>query len=378
MKSISLAKDKTLFTPGPLTTSQTVKQAMLRDLGSRDAAFIAEVAWIRQRLLELGEVADAGYEAILMQGAGTFGLEAIVATVTPPDGKWLILINGAYGHRMAYIAAVLGVEAMCLIVPEDVPVEPETVAEHLAANPDVTHVACVHCETTSGIMNPVEAIGPVVKAHGKLFFVDAMSSFGAVPLNLQAAGIDFLVSSANKCIEGVPGFSFVLAEREALLACEGNARSISLDLLAQWQGLENNGQFRFTPPTHTLLAFAQALREHEAEGGVQGRGARYRRNYELMRTGMARMGFREYLAPEHQGFIISSYHYPAHPNFDFQRFYDLLSQRDLVIYPGKLTQADCFRIGHIGRLFEADVHGLLVAIHEVLLEMTIEVPLPVQ
>jgi len=362
-------KDKALFTPGPLTTSRTVKQAMLRDLGSRDFEFIAAVRDIRRRLLELSGVGDAGYEAILMQGSGTSCLEAVVSSTIPPDGKLLVIINGAYGRRIAQIASVLGIGTAQLRYPEDSQPDLQEIEATLAADESLSHVAVVHCETTTGILNPVEEIGRLVKNAGRRYFVDAMSSFGAVPLDLAGCGIDYLVSSANKCIEGVPGFGFILARREALLETEGYARSLSLDLLAQWRGLEANGQFRFTPPTHTLLAFHQALVELEAEGGVEGRAARYRANYEALVTGMRELGFEEYLPPEEQSYIITSFRYPTHPRFDFDEFYRRLNEKEYVIYPGKVSDADCFRIGSIGRISVADVRGLLAAIRETLTEM---------
>lgn len=368
------AGDKPLFTPGPLTTSRTVKQAMLRDLGSRDYAFTELVGWIRGTLLALGGVANGGYEAILMQGSGTFGIEAVLSTVTPRNGKWLILVNGAYGKRMAHIADVLGIETQVLTYPESARPDPAEVADALAGAPRITHVGVVHCETSTGIVADVVALGQVVHEAGRRLFVDAMSSFGAMPLDLAETHIDFLVSSANKCIEGVPGFSFALARREALLEAEGCARSVSLDLLAQWRGLEANGQFRFTPPTHTLLAFAQALRELEAEGGVAGRAARYRRNRDVLVEGMRRLGFQEYLAPEDQSYIITSFRYPEHPNFDFEAFYRRLNDKGFIIYPGKVSDADCFRIGSIGRLFEADMRNLLRAIEETRDEMGVPAP----
>jgi 2-aminoethylphosphonate-pyruvate transaminase len=364
-------KNKILFTPGPLTTSRTVKQAMLQDLGSRDFKFIETIAQIRRDLLVLGEVADAGYAAILMQGSGTFGIEAVLSTVTPPDGKWLFIINGVYGRRMNMIARVLGIETAVLEYPENSKPNLQEIDDRLAQDTTITHVAVVHCETTTGIINQVAEIGEIVRRNGRVYFVDAMSSFGAIPLNLAEARIDYLASSANKCIEGVPGFSFVLARQDALLTTEGHARSVSLDLLAQWRGLEANGQFRFTPPTHALLAFAQALAELMMEGGVEGRNGRYHRNYQTLIAGMRKMCFTEYLKPEDQGPIITSFRYPNHPNFEFTRFYEALSARDFVIYPGKVSDADCFRIGHIGRIFEADVRGLLAAIADVLHEMGI-------
>jgi len=362
-------KDKILFTPGPLTTSRTVKQAMLRDLGSRDFEFIGLVKDIRRRLLELGGVAQEDYAAILMQGSGTFSLESVVSSTIPPDGKLLVIINGAYGRRTAHIAEVHGIEVVRLDYPEDSKPDLQEVEAALAADDAITEVAVVHCETTTGLINPVEEIGAIVQKYHRRFFVDAMSSFGAVPLNLAEAGIDYLVTSANKCLEGVPGFAVILARREALLETAGYARTLSLDLLAQWQGLDANGQFRFTPPTHVLIAFHQALVELEQEGGVAGRAARYRANYETLLKGMRALGFEEYLKPEDQGYIITSFRYPAHPNFDFDEFYRRLNEKDYVIYPGKVSTADCFRIGSIGRIFPADVRSLLAAIRDTLAEM---------
>lgn len=364
-------KDKALFTPGPLTTSRTVKQAMLRDLGSRDAEFIASVRDIRRRLVLLGDAYGENYTTILMQGSGTFALESVIGSVIPPNGKLLVVANGAYGRRLAQIADVLRIAHTMLTFPESERPDLESVKAVLSADPDLTHLAVVHCETSTGLLNPVEALGALADRFGKAYLVDAMSSFGAVPLDLDDAHIDFLVSSANKCIEGVPGFAFVLARAAALLSTEGYARSLSLDLLAQWRGLEADGQFRFTPPTHALLAFHQALLELEAEGGVEARAERYRRNHETLAAGMRALGFREFLPPEKQSYIISAFHCPPHPNFNFNTFYARLSERGHVIYPGKVSQADCFRIGHIGRLDVADTRALLAALRETLAEMQV-------
>ncbi len=373
--TIPAARDKTLFTPGPLTTSQTVKQAMLRDLGSRDVEFIQTVRSIRRALLDLAGVSrETGYEAVLMQGSGTFGLESVIGSTVPPDGKLLVIINGAYGDRIAKIARVLKIDTATLKSPEDTLPKLADLNRTLAQDPAITNVAVVHCETTTGIINPIEEIGQAVKRHGKVFFVDSMSTFGAVPFDFEKCGIDFLVSSANKCIEGVPGFSFAICSRDSLHATEGWARSLSLDLLAQWRGLEQNGQFRFTPPTHAILAFEQALRELQAEGGVKGRAARYRDNFQALVTGMREMGFGEYLSPELQGTIITTFRYPNHPHFQFENFYTRLNDKGFVIYPGKVSNIDCFRIGNIGRLFECDMLALLAAIQATLGEMDIELP----
>jgi 2-aminoethylphosphonate-pyruvate transaminase len=343
---------------------------MLHDAGSWHADFNAVVRSIRERLLALAGVSkEAGYEAVLMQGSGTFGMEAVVTSTMPRDGRLLVIANGAYGERIGRMAEVAGIDTRTLRYAEETPADPNDARRALADDPSITHVAAVHCETTTGLLNPIEAIGHAVRDHGRTYIVDAMSSFGAVPIDLAGCGIDYLVSSANKCIEGVPGFSFVIARREALLASEGCARSLSLDLLGQWQGFEKNGQFRFTPPTHAVLAFARALDELDQEGGVPARGARYRGNHAVLMNGMRSLGFRPFLPPEVQSYIITAFHEPEHPRFEFDEFYRRLSDRGMIIYPGKLTQLPTFRIGTIGRIFEADVRQLLAAVRDAMIEM---------
>lgn len=366
-------QDPLLFTPGPLTTSASVKAAMQHDLGSRSPEFIELVARIRTELLEIAGVSqERGYEAVPMQGSGTFAIEAVLSSVIPPDGQLLVLANGAYGERILQIAQRLRIAAAIQRWPENESPDPDAVRRLLAEKPGPTHVAIVHLETTTGILNPIDEIGKIVREHGCQFIVDAMSSFGGVPIDLAALQADYLISSANKCLEGVPGFSYVLARREALESTLGYARSVSLDLLAQWHGLERDGQFRFTPPTHTLLAFAQALEEFRQEGGVAGRARRYRANRDVLLPGMRRLGFREYLAAERQSDIITSFRYPPDPAFDFPEFYRRLAARGMVIYPGNVSNADCFRIGTIGRISPDRVEALIVGIGSVLDEMGVK------
>ena len=363
------ARDKLLFTPGPLTTSLSVKQAMLHDAGSWHFEFNAVVASVRERLLQLAGVSRAdGWEVVLMQGSGTFGVEAVFQSCIPPQGKVAVLTNGAYGDRIAQMLKQARIEHAILRTAEDTPGDPAALEACLQADARITHVAAVHCETTTGILNPIKELGAIAKRHGKNFVVDAMSSFGGMPVDFAGCGLDFLVSSANKCVEGVPGFSFVFARRALLLASEGWARSLSLDLLGQLKSFEQNGQFRYTPPTHTILAFDQALRELAAEGGIAARSERYRRNHATLLAGLARLGIRPYLDPKVQSHIITAFHYPD-DGFDFARFYRQLSERGFIIYPGKLTQVNTFRIGNIGRLFPADLEQLVGAIGNVLAEM---------
>lgn len=359
------SRDKLLFTPGPLTTSLSVKQAMLHDAGSWHFEFNAMVSRIREQLLAVAGLSSAhGWEAILLQGSGTYGVEAVFQTCVPTNGKVAVLTNGAYGNRIVQMLALARIDHLVLHAPENLPTDASALQALLETDKAITHVAVVHCETTTGIINPIQEIGAVVRAHNKSYVVDAMSSFGAVPIDFQAVGIDYLISSANKCLEGVPGFCFVICRRDALLACEGYARSLSLDLLGQLKGFRANGQFRFTPPTHSLLAFNQALNELEAEGGVTARGERYRRNHEALLTGMAEAGFSPYLPPQVQSYLITAFEYLKREGFSFDRLYRQLSERGFIIYPGKLTQVDTFRIGTIGRIFPEDLKQLTHAISE--------------
>ena len=360
---------KLLFTPGPLSTSFSVKEAMMEDVGSRDYEFIQAVKEIRNELLELAGVSkEGGYESVMIQGSGTFGIESVISSAVGKNDTLLILANGAYGERIAKMAAVHQLNHYVVRIEEDKIVTPEATKSFLEAHPEVTHVACIHSETTTGLFNPVGEIGAVCKKYHKVFIVDAMSSFGGVEMDMKEMNIDFLVSSSNKCIEGVPGFAFALCKKEELLKAKGQARSLSLDLYEQWAGLEANGQFRFTPPTLSIMAFHQALKELKEEGGIKAREQRYKMNKKILDKGMEELGFKEYISKEIQGHIITSFLYPEDSHFNFENFYEKLNQRGFVIYPGKLSKASAFRIGNIGHIFPEDVGQLVVAINEVLKE----------
>lgn len=360
-----------LLTPGPLTTSRTVKQAMLADYGSRDIEFRQVVADIRKGLLKLANASD-GYECVIMQGSGTFAIEAALGCFCPTrDGKTLVVANGAYGDRAAKILERIGRPVVKIDKGDSTAPTAAEVAAKLAEDHQISHVWMIHCETTSGLINPIADIAAQVKGRGRVFMVDAMSSFGAIPLDMAATGMDVMVSSSNKCIEGVPGFSYVLVKRDMLQACKGMCHSVVLDLYEQWQGLEANGQFRFTPPTHALVAFHQALKEHEAQGGVAGRGARYARNAQVLVKAMRDMGFATLLNDNEAGPIIQTFLTPRDANFDFERFYEELRQRGFAIYPGKLTKRPSFRIGTIGQVDESVMTGVVQAIREVLKGMNV-------
>lgn len=352
--------DSKLFTPGPLNTHASVREAMLSDYGSRDTHFIGAVADIRQRLVALG--GSSAHEAVLLQGSGTYAMESAIDTFLGESDRLLVTVNGAYGRRAVQIAARLGVDVVSVEVDEDVPFTGARLHNALTRYEGVTHVWAVHCETTTGIMNHVEEMGQVASGAGCRFMVDAMSTFGGVHLDLEEAAIDVLLSSANKCIEGVPGFAFMLIGRDLLEESEGRARSTSLDAHAQWAALEKNGQFRFTPPTHTIMAFRQALRELDREGGTEARHARYRRNRNRLHEGLRGHGFTPYLKDEDQGVIISTFLTPEHPSWVFEEVYDRLAAEGLIIYPGKLTRVNSFRIGHIGQLTDDDLDRLVASL----------------
>lgn len=362
--------DNKLFTPGPLNTKLSVKQAMLHDMGSRDREFLEIVKEIRSELLTIaGVTGEEGYDTVLMQGSGTFGVESVISTVIPSYGHLLLITNGAYGDRMLQMTKVYGIKTTVLKYRENLVPLDEDLENALIADESITHVAIVHCETTTGIFNDVESIGLVAQKHNKIYIVDAMSSFGAVPIDMQLLDIDFLISSSNKCIEGVPGFSFVICKTDSLKACKDNARTVSLDLYSQWLDLKKNNQFRFTPPIQSILAFRQAIKELKAEGGIEKRSERYQQNYNRLIKGTEALGLKTYLDKKDQGYIITSFLFPEHPNFDFTRFYESLHQRGQVIYQGKLSDTNCFRIGNIGQLCLTDIENLLTAIKEIMDEM---------
>lgn len=370
-----------LLTPGPLSTSKGVRNAMLRDWCTWDTDYNEKIVQnIRCRLSALASARPEDYTAVLMQGSGSFAVEAVLGTALPLDGKLLIIANGAYGKRMVQIARVLKLNCIEYCLSETEAPQPETVSKILLDNPGVTHTAMVHCETTTGMLNPLAEISRAVKERGAIFILDAMSSFGGIPLAMEDYGIDFLISSSNKCIQGVPGFAFVIAKRETLQKCRGNARSLCLDLYDQWKEMDQTGKWRYTSPTHAVRAFYQALDELEAEGGVISRNRRYCENQRLLVEGMSALGFQPLLPRNLQSPIITSFLYPrteyaagpasagdgSPPAFDFTSFYQAVKKQGFVLYPGKISQADTFRIGNIGEVYPHDIKKLLDVIGNVM------------
>ena len=352
-----------LLTPGPLSTTKTVKAAMLRDWCTWDDDYKELVQDVRTKLVRLAVDKGDGYTSVLMQGSGTFCVESAIGTALPAGGRLLVLPNGAYGDRMVQIARTLKIDCIANDSGEVDPPDLEKLEATLKADRQITHVAVVHSETTTGMLNPIEAIGRIVKKYGKVYIVDAMSSFGGIPIDVAGLDVDFIVSSANKCIQGVPGFGFIIAKQESLLKCKGQARSLSLDMYDQWKAMEaDKGKWRYTSPTHVVRAFYQALKELDEEGGIARRAERYRTNHRTLVDGMRALGFRTLLPDAFQGPFITSFYSPEHKRYDFKTFYDKLKSRGFVIYPGKVSKASAFRIGTIGDVHPADMERLLTAI----------------
>ena len=361
-----------LLTPGPLTTAYEVKEAMLKDWGSWDDDFRDLTKKLRKNLLSLLGPRKNLYDCVPIQGSGTFAVESMLGTFIPKDGKLLVLANGAYGLRAAQTMDYLNRDYHLLDKGDYLPPRGSEVAVILENDKAITHVLVIHCETSSGILNPLEEIGAVVNSAGRKLLIDSMSAFGAVPVDPEKVDFEAMVSSANKCIEGVPGFGFVFAKLSALKAAKGNCHSLSLDVEAQWSAMEKSGQWRFTPPTHVVAAFLTALEIHEEEGGVAGRGARYTNNRDVMVSGMRDLGFETLLDERWLSPIIVTFFCPADRAFEFTKFYDLMKSEGYIIYPGKLTVVDSFRIGCIGRMDSHVMKGVVSAAKKALEAMGVE------
>ena len=356
-------RDAILLTPGPLTTTQRTKLAMLRDWGSWDASFIALTAELRQRLLAIVH-GEASHVVVPLLGSGTFAVEAAVATIVPRDGHVLVLDNGAYCKRLGKLATLMGRRTTVLPHAEDAPVSPAELDAALRRDASVTHVGFIHCETGTGVHNPLREVAEVCERHGKGLIVDAMSSFAALPIDAREITFDALVAASGKCLEGVPGMGFVFIRTALLERCGGNSHSLAMDLHDQHVYMEKTGQWRFTPPTHVVAALAEAVRQFDEEGGQPARLKRYRANCEALVAGMAALGFRPFLEPAIQAPIILTFHAPAHPAYEFRAFYEAVRARGYILYPGKLTEVETFRVGCIGAIGPDEMRGAVAAVAE--------------
>lgn len=356
-------KNYKLLTPGPLTTTEAVKKEMLFDRCTWDDEYKSITQKIRKELLDIGNVNEEDYTAVLMQGSGTFSVESVITSTVGEKDKLLIIANGAYGERIGQIAEHISLNHVIYNNEYDEHPDMDKVKEILDKDTEITHIAMVHCETTTGILNPIEDLSVIAKEYNKTLIIDAMSSFGGIPIDIKALGIDYLISSANKCIQGVPGFGFVIAKKEKLEKCKGISRSLSLDLYDQYKGMDKDGKWRFTSPTHVVAAFSKALDELKEEGGVEGRYNRYKNNNLVLRKKLKEIGIESYIEENKQSPIITTFAFPTDA-FSFNEFYSFIKERGFVIYPGKLTDVDTFRIGNIGEIYEEDINKLCEIIEE--------------
>lgn len=359
-----------LLTPGPLTTSQRTRQAMMVDWGSWDDRFNQLTASLCEKLLVIINAGDS-HHCVPLQGSGTFAVEAAIGTLVPRDGKVLVLINGAYGKRLAKICEVLGRSFNTFETAEDEPTTAVDVDRLLRADASITHVALIHCETSTGILNPLAEIAHVIEQHGKRLIIDAMSSFGALPIDAQQVPFDALIAASGKCLEGVPGMGFVFARKEALANAAGNSHSLAMDLFDQHTYMAKTGQWRFTPPTHVVAALHEALLQYHEEGGLPARHQRYANNCQVLLDDMAKLGLRSFLPAAIQAPIIVTFHAPKDPRYQFKEFYERVKSKGFILYPGKLTQVETFRVGCIGHVNQAEMHAAVAAVAEVLREMEV-------
>ena len=363
-------RDAILLTPGPLTTTERTKRAMLRDWGSWDTSFIALTAEIRQGLLAIVH-GEGSHVVVPLQGSGTFSVEAAVATIVPKTGHVLVLDNGAYCKRLGKVATLMGRRTTVLPHAEDTPVSPAALEAALVADASITHVGLIHCETGTGVLNPLQAVADVCARHGKGLIVDAMSSFAALPIDVREVRFDALVAASGKCLEGVPGMGFVFIREALLEGCAGNSHSLAMDLHDQQVYMEKTGQWRFTPPTHVMAALAEAMRQFAEEGGQPARLARYAANCAALVEGMHALGFLPFLKPQIQAPIILTFHAPADPAYEFRAFYEAVRARGYILYPGKLTQLETFRVGCIGAIGPEEMRGAVAAVADAMKEMGI-------
>ena len=370
-------RDAILLTPGPLTTTQRTKVAMLRDWGSWDAGFIAMTAELREHLLEIVH-GEGTHVVVPLQGSGTFAVEAAVATLVPKGGHVLVLDNGAYCKRLGKLATLMGRKTTILPHAEDAPVSAAALEAALAGDASISHVGLIHCETGTGVRNPLREIADVCSRRGKGLIVDAMSSFAALPIDVREIRFDALVAASGKCLEGVPGMGFVFIREELLDACAGNSHSLAMDLHDQHVYMEKTGQWRFTPPTHVMAALVEALRQYREEGGQPARLQRYQANCDALIEGMAKLGFEPFLAPEVQAPVIVTFHAPADPAYEFGAFYEAVKARGFILYPGKLTEVETFRVGCIGAIGPNEMRGAVAAVADAMREIGIASGAPAQ
>ena len=367
-------KRNVLLNPGPATTTDSVKLAqVVPDICPREQKF-GEL--MRSVADDLTAIAGGGaeYASVLFGGSGTAAMDAVINSVIPPEKKILIINNGAYGERMVKIAQAYRIGYIELRFPWDELPDIGKIEAALQQDAEIAVVGMVHHETTTGLLNPIQDIGALVRQYNKLFVVDTISSFAGIPLDIKACNIDFMMSTSNKCLQGMAGIAFVICRIAELERIQSSPRrSFYLSLYDQYAYFERNLQMRFTPPVQTMYALRQAIDEFLAEGMEQ-RYARYTRNWHVLRKGMQELGFRILTQPEQESHILITVEYPDSPAFDFDVLHDRLYERGITIYPGKTGKKDTFRLANMGAITEEDIQYFLGSLREILIELNIQLP----
>jgi len=363
-------KPMILLNPGPANTTETVKRAMTRpDICPREREFGELMSWVRDALTRVVHAGDT-YTTVLLGGSGTAGVEAAISSAVPTEGRLLVIDNGAYGARVAQIAAAYGiahdVESFGVGGFPDL----DRIAKRLQER-RYTQLAVIHHETSTGVLNPVEAIGELCKRANVEMIVDAMSSYAGIPIDIERMGADFLVASSNKCIQGMAGLSFVICRRERLDRMQPIVgRSFYLGLSGHHRFFERDRQMQFTPPVQVVYALEQALKEYFAEGG-ENRHRRYVTNWEILDGGMTALGFRKLLPEAILSRILTCYIEPDHPRYAFDAMHDSLYQKGFTIYPGKGAARATFRLANMGNVCADDMRAFLQAMSETIVELGI-------
>lgn len=360
-------KRNILLNPGPATTTRSVKEAqVVPDICPREQEFGDLLDGIRRDLVRIVHGEDQ-FVTILFGGSGTAAMEAVMSSVVPPGGRVLVVENGAYGTRFVEMAERHRIETVSFRMPYGEPPDLKALDALLSVNQGITHLFVIHHETTTGMLNPVSEIAATAARNGVSVVLDAMSSFAGLPIDLRRLGVDYLISSSNKCIQGMAGLSFVLCRRSLLVASRNHARTYYLDLLEQHLYFEKTRQTRFTPPVQTCYALRRAIDEYFAEG-QGGRFARYRANWETLYAGLSNLGFRFLLPRQWESGILVAVREPDHPAYSFEDMHDYLYARGFTIYPGKGAREATFRLSILGDLSTTDVTAFLQALEAYLKE----------
>jgi len=353
-------KRNILLNPGPATTTDTVKNSLLvPDICPREKEFGELMKRVMKKLVD---VIHGGpeYTSVIFTGSGTAAIEACITSVVPHDKKIFIINNGAYGKRMVQIAKINKIDCIHYEEAVNKEINLNSIESFLKQNKrEISHLAIVHHETTTGMLNPVNEICKISNSFGIECIVDAMSSYAGIPINIKEMNADFLISSSNKCIQGMAGLSFVISRVSSLDKLNNiPPRSLYLDLLGQFQSLKKTNQMRFTPAVQIFYALEQALNEYFEETAIR-RYERYKNSYDVLIRGLKDLGFKLYLPDHLHSKLLTTIYEPTNSAYSFNEMHDYLYEKGYTIYPGKCNNENTFRIANIGQIDQTDIIGFI-------------------